>query len=83
MKRGRLENVCLKKPTDAAKASYNYQQNICVSVLRKSKRFYFENLDVQLVIGKKSFFGKMLHSFLQIKSNLKQESHLFKVTISF
>ena len=35
MKRARLRNVYLKKRTEATKAAYNYQQNICVSLLRK------------------------------------------------
>ena len=44
MKRARLRNVYLKKRTEATKAAYNYQRNICVSLLRKSKKSYFENL---------------------------------------
>ena len=32
-KKARLGNVYLKKRTEATKAAYNYQQNICVSLL--------------------------------------------------
>ena len=35
--------------TEATKAAYNYQRNICVSLIRKSKRSYFENLNVKLI----------------------------------
>ena len=55
MKRARLRNASLKKRTEATKAAYNYQQNICVSILRKSKRSYFENLNVKLVSDTKIF----------------------------
>ena len=58
MKRARLRNVYLKKGTEASKASYNYQRNICVSLLRKSKRSYFGNLEVQLVRDNKKFWKK-------------------------
>ena len=81
MKRARLRNVYLKKRTEATKAAYNYQRNICVSLLRKSKRSYFENLNVKFEITKK--FGKTLHPFFPVKSNLKRESHLLKMKISF
>ena len=71
VKRARQRNVCCKKRTEATKAVYNYQQHICVSLPRKS---YFENLDVQLVRDNKNF-GKTLHPFFPIKSNLKRKQH--------
>ena len=46
MKRAKLRNVYLKKRTEATKAAYIYQRNICVSLHRKSKRSYFENLKI-------------------------------------
>ena len=44
MKRARLRNAYLKKRAETTKAAYNYQRNICVSLLRKWKRSYYENL---------------------------------------
>ena len=41
MKRARLRN--------------NYQRNICVSLLRKLKRSYFENLNVKFVRDNRKF----------------------------
>ena len=52
----RLRNVYLKKRTEATKAAYNYQGNICVSLFRKSKRSYFENLNVKLARDNKKFW---------------------------
>ena len=56
MKRVRLRNVYLKKGTEATKAAYNFQRNICVSLFRKSKRSYFENLNVKLLRDNKKFW---------------------------
>ena len=63
MKRARLRNVYLKKRTEATKAAYNYQRNICVSLLRKSKRSYFENLNVKLVRDNKKFWKNVAPLF--------------------
>ena len=41
--------------TEATKAAYNYERNICVSLIRKSKRSYFENLNVKLIKDNKKF----------------------------
>ena len=59
----------LKKRTEATKAAYNHQQNICVSLLRKSKRFYFENFNVKLVRDNKKFWKNVASLFSnEIKS---------------
>ena len=55
-KRARLRNAYLKKRTEATKTAYNHQRNVCISFLRKSKRSYFENLNVNLVRDKKIFW---------------------------
>ena len=81
MKRARLKNVYLEKRTEATKATSNYQRNICVSLLRKSKRSYFENLNVKFVRDNKNLEKRA--PFFPIKSNLKRESHLLKIKMSF
>ena len=63
MKRARLRKVYLKKRTGTTKAPYNYQRNICVSLLRKSRRSYFENLNVTLVRDKKKFWKNVAPLF--------------------
>ena len=49
-----------KNQTEATKAANNYQRNICVSLLGKSRRSYYENLNVQLVKNNKTFWKKKL-----------------------
>ena len=44
MNRSRLRNKFLRERTNESKIVYNKQQNICVSLLRKTKRDYFANL---------------------------------------
>ena len=51
MKRARLRKDYLKIRTAATKATCNYQRNVRVSRLRKSKRSYFANLNVKHVRG--------------------------------
>ena len=46
MLRTKLRNQFLKKRTSEAKLKYNKQRNLCVSLLRKAKRNYYENLDL-------------------------------------
>ena len=60
MKRTRLRNNFLKKKDDFLKALYNKQRNICVSQVRKSKREYYENLDVKCVQDNKKSFTFVL-----------------------
>ena len=62
-KRASLKDVYLKKQTETTKAAYNYRWNICLSLLRKSKRSYFENLDVQLLRDNKKFWKKVVPPF--------------------
>ena len=72
MKRTRLRNNFLKKKGDFSKALYNKQRSICVSLVRKSKREYYENLDVKCVQDNKNFWKKVLPLFSnKIKSKEK------------
>ena len=65
MKRARLRNFYLKNRTETTKAAYNYQRNIFVSLLRKSKRSYFENLNVKLVRDNKKLWKDIAPLFFQ------------------
>ena len=55
MKRTRLKNIYLKQRTEATKVAHSQQRNKCVSILKKSKRSYFESLDMKFVKGNKKF----------------------------
>ena len=47
IQRSRLRNEYLKDKTNAARIAYKKQRNVCVSILRKSKKSYYENLDTK------------------------------------
>ena len=55
-KRTRLRNKFLKNRTESNRVSHNKQQNFCVTVLRKTKRDYYGNLDEKDVIDNKKFW---------------------------
>ena len=77
MKRAWLRNVYLKKRTEATKAACNYQRSICVNLLGKSKRSYFENLNIKLIRDNKKFWKNIAPLFSdKIKS--KERSTLIE-----
>ena len=45
MVRSKLRNVFLKNKTEENRSNYSKQRNLCVTLLRKSKREYFGNLN--------------------------------------
>ena len=47
MLRTKLRNRLLKKRTLEARTKYNKQKNICVTLVKKDKRNYCENLDLK------------------------------------
>ena len=55
MKRTRLRNKFLKYKTIEYQEEYNKQRNYCVSLLRKTKRSYYENLNERNVTDTKNF----------------------------
>ena len=56
MERTRLRNIFLKNRSDENKINYNKQKNLCVTLLRKSKREYYQNLSVENVCDNKKFW---------------------------
>ena len=57
MKRSRLRNKYLKNNNEENRKLYAKQRNYCVSLLRKTKKAYYENLDERKVSDSK-LFGK-------------------------
>ena len=57
MQRSRLRNAYLKDKTRVPGIAYQKQRNVCVSILRKSKKCYYENLDTNNVTDDKTFWG--------------------------
>ena len=72
MKRTRFRNQFLKNRTDENKSRYTNQRNYCVSLLRKTKTQYYNNLDEKNVTDHKAFW-KTVKPFLsdKITSNEK------------
>ena len=60
MKRSLLQNKYLKSNNKENRKLYAKQRNYCVSLLRKTKKAYYENLDERKVSDNNSsnFFGK-------------------------
>ena len=55
MVRSSLRNAFLKHPTNKNKKHYGKERNFCVSLLRKKKKNYFENLDTKNISDNKTF----------------------------
>ena len=55
MLRTKLRNQFLKKRTLVAKTKHNKKRNICVSLVKKAKRNYYEILDLKGINDNKSF----------------------------
>ena len=55
MKRTRLKNKFIKYRCERNKRTYNEQRNLCVSLVRKAKKEYFDNLDLRNVTDNKKF----------------------------
>ena len=56
MKRTRLRNPYLKKKTVGNKIAYKMQRSYCVSLLQKTKRNYYVNLNEKNVADNKQFW---------------------------
>ena len=52
MKRTRMTNKFLRERTEANRRAYNIQTNFCVSLIRKTKRDYYSNLNHKQVTDK-------------------------------
>ena len=56
MVRTRLSNIFLKNESEENKINYNKQRNLCVTLLRKGKREYYQNLGVENVCNNEKFW---------------------------
>ena len=56
MQRSKLRQTFLKKRTNDSKHFCNMQRNVCVSLLRKTKRDYFKQLNNKVVSGNMKFW---------------------------
>ena len=71
-KRTRLRNKFLKNRTESNRVSYNKQRNFCVSLLRKTKKDYYGNLNKKDVIDNENFWKSVKPlSSVNVKSSEK------------
>ena len=75
MKRLRLRNNFLRNRTEENKILYNRQRNYCVSLLRKSRRGYYENLNITNVTDGKLFW-KSVKPLLSDKSRIRDRINI-------
>ena len=84
MKRIRIRNKFVKNRNDYNKREFSKQRNYCVSLVRKSKKLYYSNLDEKKVTDNK-FFWKTIKPFLsdkiasREKLTLIEEDEMLKV----
>ena len=58
MQWSKLRNDYLKDKARTARIACKKQRNMCASILHKSKKCYYENLDTKIITDKK-FWGTM------------------------
>ena len=63
MKQTRLRNRLLKDMSDSNRVAYNTQRNYCVSLVRKAKKSYYNNLDHKKIEGNKTFWKTIKPQF--------------------
>ena len=59
MHRSKLKNKYNKYPTDQNKKNYNQQRNFCLSLLKREKRKYYNNLDLKIFKDNKTFWRRV------------------------
>ena len=55
MQKSSLCNQHLKDETRVARIAYKKQRNVCVSILHKFKKCYYENLDIKNITHNEKF----------------------------
>ena len=74
MLRTKLRNQFLKKRTLDARTKYNKQRNIFVSLVKKAKRNYYENLDLKDINDNKKFWATVKPLF---SNKIKSAENIF------
>ena len=77
MKRSKLKNLFIKQKTESNRIAYNKQRNLCVSLLRKSKKDYFGKLDNKIVSDSRTFW-KSVSPLFSKRSFQKESISLFE-----
>ena len=56
MEKSRLRNKFLNTKSDIDRKAYNKQRNICVSLIRREKRNFFNNISTRDITDNKTFW---------------------------
>ena len=75
MTRTKLRNIFLQNKSEENKIRYTKQRNFCVSLLRKTKKRHYENLNEKSVVDNKLFW-KTVKPLLSDKIMGKDHIHL-------
>ena len=70
--RTKLRNIFLRDPTPFNKCAFKIQRNKCVTILRREKRRYYENLNPKLICDNKKFW-KVVKPLFSDKSSCKRK----------
>ena len=73
MHRSKLKNLYHKNPTESTKMQYKNQRNVCVSLLRKEKKKYYNNLDLKVFEDNRLFWKRIKPLFsekIKLKGNI-------------
>ena len=65
MQRAKLRNKFFKQKATEIRLAYNKQKDLCVSILGKAKRSYFENLNIKNLSGNRKFGGAVKPLFFK------------------
>ena len=76
MQRSKLRQKFLKERTNDSKHLYNRQRNLCVSLLRKTKRDYFKQLNNKVISDNKKFWQTI--SSLLSEKGFRKETIILK-----
>ena len=71
MTRSRLKNKFLKNPNAINKATYKKHRNYVTRLFKKEKKFYYNNLDTNLITDNKKFW-KTIKPFFSDKHNIRK-----------
>ena len=69
------ETIVILERTNESQVAYNKQRNICVSLLRETKRDYFANLDTKTMKDNRKFW-KTVNPLFSEKSYSKESISL-------
>ena len=77
MTRTKLRNIFLQNRSEKNRIRYTKQRNFCVSLLRKTKKRYYENLNEKSVVDNKLFW-KTVKPLISDKVAVKDGIHLIE-----